>query len=178
MYPVQKTTKPSVLFKSYWGMRILPRRNRAERDGQERERRAPQECDWGGASKLSGCFDGSEWVGGGKSFGCGWMNRARIRLSGFVEGIKSATFGNSRQRLDFLKRRNKKPGHALMPGLFGVREAGIQVRFLRMAAPISAVLTLVSPSAPVKRSPVRRPESMAAWAAASMASAAAVSPRE
>ena len=99
--PVQKTSKPSVLFKSYWGMRILPRRNRAERDGQERERRAPQECDWGGASKLSACFDGSEWVGGGKSFGCGWMNRARIRLSGFVEGIKSATFGNSRQRLDF-----------------------------------------------------------------------------
>ena len=38
--PVQKTSKPSVLFKSYWGMRILPRRNRAERDGQERERRA------------------------------------------------------------------------------------------------------------------------------------------
>ncbi|MFT6383025.1 MAG: hypothetical protein ACJAXZ_004529 [Akkermansiaceae bacterium] len=53
------------------------------------------------------------------------MIRARIRLSGLVEGIKSATFGNSRQRLDFLKRRNKKPGHALMPGLFGVRKAGI-----------------------------------------------------
>ena len=48
----------------------------------------------------------------------------------------------------------------------------------RMAAPISAVLTLVSPAAPVKRSPVRRPESMTAWTAASMASAAVASPSE
>lgn len=47
-----------------------------------------------------------------------------------------------------------------------------------MAAPMAAVSTFVSPSAPVKRSPVRRPESMAAWTALSMASAASASPRE
>lgn len=57
-------------------MRILRRRNRAERDGQERERRAPQECDWGGASNLSACLDGGAWAGGGESAGCGWMIRA------------------------------------------------------------------------------------------------------
>lgn len=51
-------------------------------------------------------------------------------------------------------------------------------RAAMMASPISAVFTRISPGAPVARSPVRQPWSITRRTAASMASAAAFSPRE